>query len=198
MAMPVSAPAMPLVVAVRLYGVLGSRFGRVHHLAVASCGEAIHALCVMLPGFRRFLRLGHERGLEFAVFRGKQNLGETELEMRSTQGGDIRIAPIVVGSKSGGLFATIAGGVLIGVGLITGQYWLAAIGAGLMLGGIAMNMAPSTTGLLGEEGDGNKSSYAFGGAVTTTAQGRCKPLLYGARDVGGALASTGVYAEDQV
>ncbi|MNN93979.1 Bacteriophage lambda tail assembly protein I [compost metagenome] len=67
-----------------------------------------------------------------------------------------------------------------------------------MLGGIAMNMAPSTTGLLGEEGDGNKSSYAFGGAVTTTAQGRCKPLLYGERDIGGALASTGVYAEDQV
>ncbi len=195
--MQVAAPALPAVVAVRLYGVLGSRFGRVHHLAVASCSEAIHALCVMLPGFRRFLRLGHERGLEFAVFRGRRNLGESELEMRSSLSDDIRIAPVVIGSKSGGLFATIAGAALIVIGAITQQYWLAAIGAGLMLGGVAMNMAPSTAGLLGEEGDGNKSSYAFGGAVTTTAQGRCKPLLYGERDVGGALASAGIYAEDQ-
>ncbi|MDY7070531.1 hypothetical protein PshuTeo2_05530 [Pseudomonas hunanensis] len=197
MAMQVGAPVLPVVVAVRLYGVLGARFGRVHYLAVASCSEAIHALCVMLPGFRRFLRLGHERGLEFAVFRGKHNLKENELEMRSNLTDDIRIAPIVVGSKSGGLFATIAGVALIVIGAITQQYWLAAIGAGLMLGGVAMNMAPSTAGLLGDEGDGNKSSYAFGGAVTTTAQGRCKPLLYGERDVGGALASAGIYAEDQ-
>ncbi|WP_411828324.1 tail assembly protein [Pseudomonas monteilii] len=197
MAMQVAAPALPAVVTVRLYGVLGARFGRVHRLAVASCGEAVHALCVMVPGFRRFMRLGHERGLEFAVFRGKQNLVESELEMRSALTDDIRIAPIVVGSKSGGLFATIAGAALIVIGAITQQYWLAAIGAGLMLGGVAMNMAPSTAGLLGEEGDGNKPSYAFGGAVTTTAQGRCKPLLYGERDVGGALASAGIYAEDQ-
>lgn len=197
MSMQVGAPALPAVVSVRLYGVLGARFGRIHHLAVASCSEAIHALCVMVPGFRRFLRLGRERGLEFAVFRGKHNVAENELEMRSNRTDDIRIAPIVVGSKSGGLFATIAGAALIVIGAITQQYWLAAIGAGLMLGGVAMNMAPSTAGLLGDEGDGNKSSYAFGGAVTTTAQGRCKPLLYGERDVGGALASAGIYAEDQ-
>lgn len=193
-----SVSVLPPVVAVRLYGVLGARFGRVHHLAVASCSEAIHALCVMLPGFKRFLRLGHERGLEFAVFRGKHNLAEGELEMRSTLQDDIRIAPMVVGSKKGGLFATIAGLVLTVIGAYTGQYWLAAIGVGMMLGGVAMNMAPSTAGLLGAEEDGNKSSYAFGGAVTTTAQGRCKPLLYGERDVGGALASAGIYAEDQV
>lgn len=197
MATSTTLPQLPPVVTVRLYGVLGARFGRRHRLAVGSCGEAIHALSVMIPGFRRFLRLGHERGLEFAVFRGKQNLSERDLEMRTRQSDDIRIAPIIVGSKSGGLFATIAGAVLIVVGAITQQYWLAAIGAGMMLGGIAMNMAPSTTGLLGEESDGNKSSYAFGGAVTTTAQGRCKPLLYGERDVGGALASGGIYAEDQ-
>lgn len=197
MVMYVSHQAAPPVVAVRLYGVLGARFGRVHHLAVASCSEAIHALGVMIPGFRRFMRLANERGLEFAVFRGRQNVGEDELQMRSSRGDDIRIAPIVVGSKSGGLFATITGAVLVAVGLFTGMYWLAAIGAGMMLGGIAMNMAPSVQGLLGEEGDGNKSSYAFGGAVTTTAQGRCKPLLYGERDVGGALASAGIYAEDQ-
>ena len=45
----------PLVVQIILYGVLGARFGREHRLAVHSCAEAIHALCVSIPGFKRFL-----------------------------------------------------------------------------------------------------------------------------------------------
>jgi predicted phage tail protein len=197
MAMRTMVAPQPLVVLVLLYGVLGARFGREHRLAVTSGAEAIHALCVTIPGFKRFLRFSEERGLTYAVFRGKQNLVEDEVEMRSDSIEPIRIAPIVIGSKSGGLFATIAGLALVVVGAISGQYYLSAIGAGLMMGGIAMSMSPSPAGLLNNEGDGNKPSYAFGGAVTTTAQGRCKPLLYGERDIGGALGSAGVYAEDQ-
>ena len=185
------------LVNVRLYGVLGHRFGRLHRLAVCSPSEAVHALSVMVPGFRKYLRLAEERGMEFAVFRGKQNLAEADLQMRSGEANDIRIAPIIVGSKAGGLFSTIVGAALIVIGVITQQYWLVAIGAGMALAGAAMLMAPSTAGLLANEGEGNKASYAFGGAVTTTAQGRCKPLLYGERDVGGALGSAGIYAEDQ-
>jgi len=188
---------MPPVLEVRLYGVLGSRFGRVHQLAVRSGAEAIHALCVMVPGFRRFLRLSEERGLTFAVFRGRQNLPQEELSMSCDSNEPIRIAPIVIGSKGVGLFAAIAGVVMIAVGLYSGQWNLAAAGAGLLLGGMANMMAPSLGSLLNKEDDGNKSSYAFGGAVTTTAQGRCKPLLYGERDIGGAVGSAGIYAEDQ-
>lgn len=70
MAMITAVRPQPLVVLVMLYGVLGARFGRVHHLAVASCAEAVHALCVKVPGFKRFLRLSEERGLTYAVFRG--------------------------------------------------------------------------------------------------------------------------------
>ncbi|MCS3467388.1 putative phage tail protein [Pseudomonas sp. JUb42] len=187
----------PPVVEVRLYGVLGTRFGRVHRLAVRSGAEAVHALCVMVPGFRRFLRLSEERGLVFAVFRGKRNLPEEELSMRCDSNEPIRIAPIVVGSKSGGLFAAIAGVVLMVVGAYTGQFQLMAAGAGLLLGGVATMMSPSPGSLLNKEEEGNKPSYAFGGAVTTTAQGRCKPLLYGERDIGGAIGSAGIYAEDQ-
>ena len=187
---------IPPVVDVRLYGVLGSRFGRLHRLAVRSGAEAVYALCVLVPGFRRFLRLSEERGLEFAVFRGRQNVAEDELNMRCDGVEPIRIAPIVVGSKSGGLFSTIAGLVLI-----VASYWLGPnafyAGVGLMVGGVAMMMSPSPGSLLNKEEEGNKPSYAFGGAVTTTAQGRCKPLLYGQRDIGGALGSAGIYAEDQ-
>ena len=197
MAMQTIIRPQPLVVLVMLYGVLGARFGRIHHLAVASGAEAIHALCVKIPGFKRFLRFSEERGLNYAIFRGKKNLSESEIGMRQDTVEPIRIAPIVIGSKGGGLFATIAGLALIVVGVVTQQYYLAAAGAGLMIGGIAMSMSPSPAGILGIEGDGNKPSYAFGGAVTTTAQGRCKPLLYGERDIGGALISSGIYSEDQ-
>ena len=197
MAMKTTVNPQPLVVLVMLYGVLGARFGRVHHLAVASCAEAIHALCVKIPGFRRFLRFSEERGLTYAVFRGKKNLSDTEIEMRQDTVEPIRIAPMVIGSKGGGLFATIAGLALVVIGAITQQYYLVAAGAGLMIGGIAMSMSPSPVGVLDKEGDGNRPSYAFGGAVTTTAQGRCKPLLYGERDIGGALISAGVFSEDQ-
>lgn len=197
MAMKTIIRPQPLVVLVMLYGVLGARFGRIHHLAVASGAEAIHALCVKIPGFKRFLRFSEERGLNYAIFRGKKNLSDSEIGMRQDTVEPIRIAPIVIGSKGGGLFATIAGLALIVVGVVTQQYYLAAAGAGLMIGGIAMSMSPSPAGILGTEGDGNKPSYAFGGAVTTTAQGRCKPLLYGERDIGGALISSGIYSEDQ-
>ena len=83
----------PLVVQIILYGVLGARFGREHRLAVHSCAEAIHALCVSIPGFKRFLRLSEERGLTFAVFRGKQNLSVVEKDMRSRRAEPIRIHP---------------------------------------------------------------------------------------------------------
>ncbi|MDD1976921.1 tail assembly protein [Pseudomonas tussilaginis] len=196
MAMRSAVRPQPLVVLVKLYGVLGARFGRIHHLAVASGAEAVHALCVTIPGFKRFLRFSEERGLTYAVFRGKLNLSESEMEMRQDTVEPIRIAPIVIGSKSGGLFATIAG-----LALMVSAIWLGpaafAAGAGLMLGGIAMSMSPSPMGVLEKEGDGNRPSYAFGGAVTTMAQGRCKPLLYGERDIGGALISAGVFSEDQ-
>lgn len=197
MAMKTTFRPQPLVVLVMLYGVLGARFGRVHHLAVASGAEAIHALCVKIPGFKRFLRFSEERGLTYAIFRGKKNLDESEVEMRQDTLEPIRIAPIVIGSKGGGLFATIAGLALIVIGVVTQQYYLAAAGAGLMLGGIAMSMSPSPAGILDKESDGNSPSYAFGGAVTTMAQGRCKPLLYGEREIGGALISAGVFSEDQ-
>ena len=197
MAMKTMIRPQPLVVLVMLYGVLGARFGRVHHLAVASGAEAIHALCVKIPGFKRFLRFSEERGLNYAIFRGKKNLSESEIGMRQDTVEPIRIAPIVIGSKGGGLFATIAGLALVVIGAVTQQYYLAAAGVGLMIGGIAMSMSPSPAGNLDKEGDGNRPSYAFGGAVTTMAQGRCKPLLYGERDIGGALISAGVFSEDQ-
>ncbi|MBD9657491.1 tail assembly protein [Pseudomonas sp. PDM12] len=190
---------------IKLYGVLRSRFGREYRLDVHSVGDAISALCNLLPGFERFMRTADERGLTFAVFCGRRNIAEGDLGLRGSDDSEIRIAPIVQGSKNGGLFQTILGVVIIAVawwnpmGWVGGASMLMAGGAGLAIGGVSQMLvqAPATTTAASNE-DGNNPSYGFGGAVTTVAQGNPWPVLYGEREIGGAVDSGGVYTEDQL
>lgn len=190
---------------IKLYGVLRSRFGREYRLDVHSVGDAISALCNLLPGFERFMRTADERGLTFAVFCGRRNIAEGDLGLRGSDDSEIRIAPIVQGSKNGGLFQTILGVVIIAVawwnpmGWIGGTSMLMAGGAGLAIGGVSQMLvqSPATTTAASNE-DGNNPSYGFGGAVTTVAQGNPWPVLYGEREIGGAVDSGGVYTEDQL
>ena len=185
---------------IRLYGVLGATFGREYRLSVASPKEAIRALSVIVPGFERFLNTSKQRGLTYAVFSGKRNLLHDELSMdRSTE--EIRIAPVIIGSKRAGVFQTILGVALVAVAaFVTGG---AAIGIGGTafaggwgaVAGVQM-LSPQTTGLASKQSADNKASYAFGGVTNTTAQGNPVPLLYGRRRIGGAIASGGIYVED--
>ena len=66
---------------IRLYGVLGAKFGREHKLDIDSPREAIKALSVLYDGFEPFLANAHLKGLEFAVFKGKRNIAEDELHL---------------------------------------------------------------------------------------------------------------------
>lgn len=212
---------------IRLYGYLGAQFGRVHRLAVASCAEAVQALCVLLPGFEREMMTSKDRGVGYACFLGKRNL--TEERLRDPVGqADIRIAPVVMGSKRGGLGQIIIGAIIViaavwtggaagaaagaggasaaggaaagGAGFlgVTGGYALAAqLGVSMMLGGVAQLLAPTAKGLSTKDGPDNGSSYNFNGPVNTTAQGNPVPLLYGELIVGSATISAGIYSEDQ-
>lgn len=117
-AMQASAINYQPMTTIRLHGQL-RQFGKSFRLAVKSPAEAIKALCVQIPGFERFLSNAKSRGLEFAVFRDKRNIGEKELSYNGA--GDIRIAPVVVGSKRGGILQTIVGAILIVVGLFSRQ-----------------------------------------------------------------------------
>lgn len=191
---------------IRLYGVLGATFGRVHHMAVETPREAIRALCVVIPGFERFLNTSRRRGLTYAVFSGKRNLVQDELGMDKGND-DIRIAPVIIGSKTGGLLQTILGAVLVVVGIVvTGlSYgWAAPVGGalisagvGLMAGGVMQMLSPQTPGLSSKQDADNQASYAFGSPTNTAAQGYPVPLLYGQRRIGGAIISAGIYVEDQ-
>lgn len=196
---------------IRLYGTLGARFGRVHTLAVNNVAEACRALGVLFPGFDQFMAESKDKGMAFAVFHGKRNIGRDEFNDPPGRS-EIRIAPMIQGSKRAGALQTVIGVVLIAVatyfsagtagpasaGLFGGGVWgvVGAVGISLTLGGVAQMVAGTPKGLGSEDSADNKPSYGFNGPVNTQAQGNPVPLGYGRLIVGSAVISAGIYAED--
>lgn len=186
---------------IKLYGAL-RQFGREFRLSVRSPAEAIKALCVQISGFERFLSNAKSRGIEFAVFRGKTNINEDELSFGGD--GDIRIAPIIVGSKRDGVVNTIVGAVLIVAGVLLTPAFpmfgplLVNAGIAMVAGGVIQMLSPQAKGLKTSAAPENTPGYAFGSAKNTTASGNPVPLCYGKRRVGGAIISAAIYAEDQM
>ncbi|EPL4829078.1 tail assembly protein [Acinetobacter baumannii] len=144
---------------IKLYGVLGQKFGREYKLDVANTREAMRALSVQIAGFEQYMLTAHKQGLAFAIFlkskntsnkRGKKrpaiydhetkrlitgdNIGEEQLDM-NTEAETIHIVPRVMGAGgNGGVLQLVLGVVLIVAGVMTGGtssvYGIALIGAG--------------------------------------------------------------------
>lgn len=190
------------LVTIRLGGILGKTFGTVHKRCVASTREAVKALCVTIPGFELFLNNSRRRGLTYAIFQGKRNLNKEELDL--AQGAEeIRIVPVVIGSKRAGSLQTIFGAVLVAIGVVlsfTPAAGLSPIfyktGAVMMLGGVIQMLSPQPGGLAMKDQGENKPSYAFGAPTNTVSQGYPVPIGYGKRRIGGAIISAGIYVED--
>ncbi|WP_062116639.1 tail assembly protein [Collimonas pratensis] len=181
---------------IRLYGKLGTQFGRVHRFAVSSTGDAIRALCSMLPGFERELMSSADHGIGYSCFLGSRNISKDQLD--SPIGSDeIRIAPILQGSKRAGIFQIIVGAILVVASFYPGLQGLAPMGYAMMLGGVVQMLSPQQTGLGSKDSPNNGASYNMNGAVNTQAQGNPEPLLYGEAIVGSVVVSGGIYAEDQ-
>ncbi|MDS1916136.1 tail assembly protein [Enterobacter asburiae] len=198
---------MARLTTIRLYGALGARFGRVHKLAVQTSAEAVKALCVNFDGLEEYLMNAKKNGMTFAVFRGQRNIGVQDFKELGGDS-DIRIAPIMEGAKKAGMFQTILGAVLVVVGAVVGVMtsWtgvggvigsgMVTAGIGMMAGGVYQMLSPQPKGLQGRDDPDNKPSYAFGGSVNTLAMGNPVALLYGEREIGGAIISAGIVAED--
>ncbi|AYY17014.1 MULTISPECIES: tail assembly protein [Acinetobacter] len=150
---------------IKLYGVLGKKFGREYKLDVANTREAMRALSVQIAGFEHFMLHAHEQGLRFAVFlkgknssnkRGKKrpaiydhetkrlitgdNIGEEQLDM-NTEAEVIHIVPRVVGAGGNGILQTVLGAVMVVVGVLVTVGTLgggAPLGAALIGSGIGM------------------------------------------------------------
>ncbi|GGA05500.1 tail assembly protein [Dyella caseinilytica] len=183
---------------IRLYGKLGARFGRVHRFALDgnSISEAMQALSSQLAGFRAFMMQAKDNGITFAVFVGKRNISEREIAHPSGSD-DIRIAPVLIGAKNGGIFQTILGIVLI----VADTYlfhtgYLTSLGMGMVAGGVVQMLSPQPRGADKGDSPDNQPSYVFNGAVNTQAQGNPVPYFFGRLRVGSAVVSAGVDAQE--
>ncbi|WP_396234207.1 tail assembly protein [Acinetobacter baumannii] len=213
---------------IKLYGILGQKFGREFKLDVVNTREAMRALSVQIAGFEHFMLHAHEQGLRFAVFlkgknssnkRGKKrpaiydhetkrlitgdNIGEEQLDM-NTEADIIHIVPRVIGAGgNNGILQLVLGAILIAASFIPGigqaaQVALIGAGAGMAMGGVASMLMPKVDTTQDQNQDGNRANKGFGGAVTTVAQGNPVPILYGQREIGGFIISAGQYPEDQM
>jgi predicted phage tail protein len=194
---------------IELRGILGKKFTREFKYRARDVPHAIRALKGLLPGFEKFMLESKQKGLTFAIFVGGKNISEDQLGM--TKGSDnIRIVPVIIGSKRGGMFQTILGAAIIAAAIYFSGGTAAAFssagamggglamaGASVMLGGVIQMLSPQPGGLSVSQDADNKPSYAFGGPVNSTAQGNPVGVLYGSREIGGAIISAGIYAEDQ-
>ena len=191
---------------IELHGILAKKFGRFFRLDVQSASEACHAIGCQIPAFRAFLAESEKLGYRFAVFNGKKrnartNIGEEQLNDNTTAN-HIHIVPRIVGSggKTMAWLQVIAGVALMATGFGAGMgaglvnWAMVGAGAGLLMGGVTSLLMP-TPMVENQNEDGNKPNNGFGGAVTTVAQGNPVPILYGEREVGGFIASAGIYTE---
>ncbi|PUA41441.1 tail assembly protein [Pseudomonas protegens] len=181
---------------IKLSGSLAQKFGRTHRRQLDSgdTWEVFKALKATLLGFEEEIRRLDGMGLRFAVFRNRKNVGVEDFIRGGTR--EIRIVPVVEGSKRAGLLQTIIGVVLIAASFVTGGSTLAA-GIAMTAGGVIQMLSPQAKGLSMSAAPENKPSYAFGSANNTTASGNPVPICIGERRWGGAIISASIYAEDK-
>ena len=158
---------------IRLCGAL-RQFGKEYRLSVRTPAEAIKALCIQVPGLERFISSAKAKGLEFAVFRGKRNIGEGELGYHGR--GEIKIVPVITGSKRAGLLQTIVGVVMIIASFIPGFQALAPVGIALVAGGVIQMLSPQAGGLKTSAAPEKTPGSGFGSAKNTMAAGNPVPL----------------------
>lgn len=188
---------------IKLSGSLAKMFGRAHQRLISTPREVFRALSVTVPGFEKYLNTSKARGLTYTVMVGKRNISESDLDFPNA-GQEIRIVPVIIGSKRAGVLQTILGAALVAVSIwmpgvsIAASNMMFAAGASMALGGIAQMLSPQPAGLASKQDADNQASYAFGGVTNTAAQGNPVPLLYGRRLIGGAIISAGIYVEDKM
>ncbi|RON33732.1 phage tail protein [Pseudomonas brassicacearum] len=180
-----------------LSGPLIKLFGRVHYreLGSKSVSEAFKALKCTLEGFEAAIKDLERKGMRFAIFRNRKNVSEKDFALGGTQ--EIRIVPVIAGSKRAGLIQTIIGAVLIVAGAYFGQPWAVQLGVGLVAGGVIQMLSPQASGLKQSASPENSASYAFGSAKNTTASGNPVPICIGDRRWGGMIISASILAEDK-
>lgn len=200
---------------ITLKGAMGKKFGRHHEYAVADFREALRAMCATIPGFKKYMSTAHIDGIRFAFFSGRENIGIEEFDM-AKGANEFVIMPIIEGAKRGGVLQVVIGavalvaafftagasmaawGAALSAGAMSATTVLTGIGISMMLGGVVQLLTPQPSMNVGASSStDNKPNYAFGAPVNTVAMGYPVPVLYGEREIGGAIISAGIFSSDQ-
>ncbi|WP_034134216.1 tail assembly protein [Pseudomonas lactis] len=193
--MAATAAHFESVTIITLTGPLARMFGPTHRRALDSGQgwEVFKALKCTLDGFEAEIKRLDSLGMRFAIFRNGKNIGVKGLGLCGTR--EIKIVPVIHGSKRAGILQTVLGAVLL-----VASIWfpaLAPAGIGLVAGGVIQMLSPQASGLKQSAAPENAPSYAFGSAKNTTASGNPVPICIGERDWGGMIISASITAEDK-
>lgn len=195
----------------RLKGLMAKKFGRVHQFHVSDLRELLRAMCSQVPGFKKYVSNAHLSGVRFAFFSGKENIGIQEFDMCSSES-EFEMEPVLEGAKRGGMLQIVIGAValvaayftagasftVLGVTASSVTTALTGLGISMMLGGVVQMLTPQPKYSPGASSStDNKPNYAFGAPVNTVAMGYPVPVLYGQREIGGAIISAGSFTSDQ-
>lgn len=192
------------MVTVRFYGTL-KQFGTTFKLEVQNTAEALRALTSQIPHLRQFI----QQGL-FTVRIAQQYIDNRYLEKglyyTLKENDVIHITPVLKGAKRGGVFGVITGVAMIATALVlsplvlgavaTSTAWtIGAVGASLLLGGVAQMLTkqPNMPSVSEKE---KKNSTAFSNLSNMASQGKTMPLAYGRIRTGSMIISQGVETFD--
>jgi|TARA_B100000085_G_scaffold258341_1_gene260345 predicted phage tail protein len=204
---------------VKVYGELRKRLGQCRfEFDVATPAQAVKALCVNFPGLDKWLVDSEQDGVGYRVKIGKEKVTPTSTDLLAMPWSErevFSITPVVAGA-GGNTFNFILGGLLIGASfffpgaglfgvesVLTGAVagtgigtaigtGLSAIGAGLVLGGVADIISPmAPPGLEAGKEAARLQNMSFSGVVNTARQGLPVPIAYGRVFVGSAVISSG-------
>lgn len=180
-----------------LSGSLARKFGRIHRRQIDSgqVWEAFKALKATLAGFEDEIKRLDRLGMRFAIFRNRKSEKVDGFALGGTR--EVRVVPVVSGSKKAGLLQAVLGVILIAVSFIPGFQAAAPAGIALLAGGVIQMLSPQQGGLSQSAAPENLPSYAFGSARNTTASGNPVPICIGRRRWGGAIISASILAEDK-
>lgn len=200
---------------VKVYGKLRELLGQCRfELDVATPAQAVKALLVNFPQLERFILDSEKDGISYRMMVGRQHIGEQNFGDLGLPFGErevFSIAPAIAGA--GGNF----GRILLGAGLIGASFLfpgaglfgptfgvasatgiaatigtgLSAIGAGLVLGGVAEMISPTPQPQQRKEAE-QLESFTFSGIVNISRQGIPVPVVLGRAYAGSVVISSGL------
>jgi len=207
---------------VKVYGQLREFLGQGRFEFVADTPQqALKALFANFPGLQKWMLDQEKDGMAYRVTVGQDvihNDDVTGLFLPWSEREVFRIAPVLAGAGRG------TGQILAGVGLVAAAIFLGpaavgafgvtfggagiigataataigAIGASLILGGVAqmISPAPAISPLSRGKEAAKLESFSFSGVVNTSKQGLPVPIAYGRLFVGSAVLSSGLDTDD--